>query len=259
MAQAKFREVTVSVTRRLTENMHRISFQGEALADFPTDSAGGYFKLLFHPETGAAIQAENELESLGTLKPTLRTYTVRTFDANTKTLVVDFVLHGELGDSGPASNWAVQCQVGDTIVIRGPAPAKMINTNADWLMFAGDMTALPAMAANLEQLPETAKGVAFIQINSPEDKQALKVPEGIQLVWVSQSDSLVETVAKYPWPEGSVSVWAACEFISMRGLREYFKQTRQVSKDNLYISSYWKQGHTEEQHKIIKREDAEVG
>jgi NADPH-dependent ferric siderophore reductase len=257
MTQAKFREVIVADTQRLTENMHRVCFQGESLTDFPVDSNGGYFKLLFHPETRAAIKSEAELESLGTIKPTLRTYSVRAFNPVTQTLVVDFVLHGEHGEAGPASNWAVQCQVGDTIVIRGPAPAKMVNADADQLMIVGDMTALPAISANLEQLPAEAKGVAIIQINSSADKQALTLPDGIQLVWVDQSQTLLDTVKNYPWPEGVVSVWAACEFLTMRELRNYFKQTRNVSKENMYVSSYWKQGHTEEQHKVIKRQDAE--
>ena len=258
MAQASFREVTVANTQRLTKNMHRISFKGESLADFPVDSDGGYFKLLFHPSTGGAIKNAVELAELGDQKPTLRTYSVRTFNSESQTLEVDFVIHGEHGDSGPASTWAAHCEVNDTILIRGPAPAKMINHDADWLMLAGDMTALPALAANLAQLPETSKGVAVIQINSEADRQDLNVPKAMEVVWVDQTESLVEAVKSQNWPEGVVSVWAACEFSSMRLLRDYFKQERNVGKENIYISSYWKQGITEEQHKVVKREDAAV-
>jgi len=39
-------------------------------------------------------------------------------------------------------------------------------------------------------------------------------------------------------------------------LRHYFRNEKQVDKDNLYISSYWKEGTTEDGHKIIKQKDA---
>ncbi|PZO92929.1 MAG: NADPH-dependent ferric siderophore reductase, partial [Streptococcus pyogenes] len=56
---------------------------------------------------------------------------------------------------------------------------------------------------------------------------------------------------------GQPAVWAACEFHSMRALRHYFKVDRPIPKTHLYISSYWKVDSTEDQHKIVKREDAQ--
>ncbi|EGU61267.1 utilization protein for catechol-siderophore, partial [Vibrio nigripulchritudo ATCC 27043] len=52
-------------------------------------------------------------------------------------------------------------------------------------------------------------------------------------------------------------VWCATEFSTMRQLRKYFRNEREVERDEIYISSYWKQGRTEDQHKIDKRKDAE--
>ena len=45
----------------------------------------------------------------------------------------------------------------------------------------------------------------------------------------------------------------------MRHLRRYFKQDRQVAKDNLYVSSYWKMGDPDEGHKAAKKADVEAG
>ncbi|WP_295798323.1 SIP domain-containing protein [uncultured Microbulbifer sp.] len=55
--------------------------------------------------------------------------------------------------------------------------------------------------------------------------------------------------------EGNPSVWCACEFTTMRHLRRYFRKEREVDAKLGYISSYWKHGLSEEQHKIVKRED----
>lgn len=44
----------------------------------------------------------------------------------------------------------------------------------------------------------------------------------------------------------------------MHTLRHYFKQEQQVSKEDIYISNYWNQGASDEQHKLIKKEDASL-
>ena len=44
----------------------------------------------------------------------------------------------------------------------------------------------------------------------------------------------------------------------MRALRLYFKQEKAVEKNAVYVSSYWKRGLSEEQHKKVKRTDAET-
>ena len=43
----------------------------------------------------------------------------------------------------------------------------------------------------------------------------------------------------------------------MRRLRTYLRQDRGLGPDQLYISSYWKQGTREESASDVKRADAE--
>jgi NADPH-dependent ferric siderophore reductase len=43
----------------------------------------------------------------------------------------------------------------------------------------------------------------------------------------------------------------------MRALRQYFRNEKQVKRENIYISSYWKLGVSEDGHKTIKQQDAE--
>lgn len=262
MAQAKFREVTVAQSERLTPNLQRVWLEGEDLADFPENGSGDYFKLLFNAE-GEAIQSVAELEALDG-KPVLRTYTARKFDAKTGRLTVDFVRHVNNGHTGPASYWADHAKPGDRMVIRGPAVGKTIQTQADSLIFAADMTALPALSAMLEQLPADCVGTAIIEVLSEADQQTLKTPDNVDVHWVvnpepSQANTVLSDAVKaLAWPTGKVSVWAACEFSNMKLLRDYFKQDRTVPREHLYISSYWKAGNTEEQHKVVKRADAET-
>ena len=233
----------------ITPNMRRITLGGEAFDGFPADQESGYIKLMFP-------QCEGR-------KPIMRTYTI--IQQRDNEIDVDFVLHGlnHQGTEGPASYWAKTTVVGDSILIGGPGAKKLINNQADWFLLVGDMTALPAITVNLAQLPDDAVGYAVIEVLSEADIQSIKKPRNIEMHWVvnpTANDShspLLEKVKSLVWLEGEAAVWTACEFNSMRALRQYFKQEKSLAKDYLYISSYWKLDNSEDEHKVIKRQDAD--
>ncbi|MBM96551.1 MAG: NADPH-dependent ferric siderophore reductase [Oceanospirillaceae bacterium] len=251
--------LTVESTRRVTPNMQRLVLKGEDLAGFSSDNDGDYVKLMFHPD-GRPV-TESELSG----RPLMRTYTVRSFDAEHQTIDVDFALHGDSGSdhqAGVASHWAEFARPGEQIRVGGPGPGRGIALEADWYLLAGDMTAIPALSTQLASLPDDARGYAVLEIQSAEDVQHLDAPSGIEMVWVVQEDSesvesrFVDRVKSLAWLGGEASVWAACEFSNMRQLRQYVRQERSVNRSKCYISSYWKNGSTEDQHKLAKREDA---
>ncbi|OSQ48880.1 siderophore-interacting protein [Thalassospira alkalitolerans] len=260
------RDLTVIGKTYVTPNMLRVTLGGDGIASFPDDQASAYVKLIFPidgDEKGRVIR---------------RTYTVR-HDRITdqgRQIDIDFVMHGtgdhdaghDAGNNadhgGPASNWAVNCTPGDTITIGGPGPKKLVDPTADWFLIVGDMTALPAISVNLETLPSDARGYAIIEIASEADMQDLTRPDNVTLEWVinpnpgTNADALPDVVAKLPWGDGRPSVWAACEFTAMKKLRDHFRGNRGLGKDDLYISSYWKLGINEDNHKVVKAEDAQT-
>lgn len=262
MSKPAPRILTVIRSVLLTSNMQRITFKGDDLSDFKTKSEGGYIKLLFNENGGADLSDLKE-----GIRPKRRTYTIRYLRQELNELDVDFVRHhhsadGVNADSGGfASNWSQHAKVGSQISIVGPSSIKGLAKNADWFFLVGDMTALPALSAKLEMLPSSALGYAVIEINHESDKQTLVKPEGISLVWVikskvnSEAGGLIEAVRAQHWKSGKVALWSACEFNSMKQLRTYFRNEKAVDKDDIYISSYWKEGCTEDGHKAAKRND----
>ena len=44
----------------------------------------------------------------------------------------------------------------------------------------------------------------------------------------------------------------------MKKLRNYFQNIKKIEKEYIYISSYWKKGSDQEQHKIIKKKDNQI-
>jgi len=244
MAKSEPRELEVLNTLEVTPHLRRITLGGPGMASFPDDQASAYIKLIFPNEAAA--------------RPLMRTYTVRHQRASE--IDVDFVIHDT---EGPASKWAVETQPGDRILVGGPGPKKQVNEDADWFVLVGDMTALPAISMNLASLPATARGYAVIEVLDRADCQTLEKPENLEVVWVvnprpdPSGQVLLHRVKQLDWLTGQPAVWAAREFQSMRNLRAYFKQEKQVPKPYLYVSSYWKMGNSEDQHKLAKRQDAE--
>ncbi|AOM01060.1 MULTISPECIES: siderophore-interacting protein [Cobetia] len=245
MAKPAMRDLEVIRTQRVTEHMLRVTLGGENIGSLPEGQESAYIKLVF-------ARGEGE-------RPMMRTYTIRHQRATE--IDVDFVLHEE---AGPASVWAASARPGDSITIGGPGPRKLINMAADSFLLAGDMTALPAISVNLAELPVDARGHAIIEVPDAADIQTLEHPPGIELHWLinpqpdPEGQPLLEKVASLPRLEGQISVWAACEFGSMRALRAHLKQAYEIPKSHFYVSSYWKIGQSEDGHKLAKQQDAET-
>ncbi|MEM7542153.1 MAG: siderophore-interacting protein, partial [Pseudomonadota bacterium] len=166
--------------------------------------------------------------------------------------------------AGPAGNWLNTVKTGDSITIGGPGSCRMIDPNADWFLIAGDMSALPAIAVNVERLPKDAVGYVVVEVIAEDDQIDLSVPPGVDLHWMVnphpniQTPLLSDKVLGLPWRDGIASVWVAGEFSASRTIRQYLRNTRQVSRDAMYASCYWKIGDSDEGMKRAKRLDSDA-
>ena len=124
----------------------------------------------------------------------MRTYTIRDVRGSGEqtTFVVDMVLHLEGDLVGPGSTWASRAVPGDRIVLLAPrrgypyggiefTPAP----GAD-LLLVGDETAVPAICTVLEQLPDDARGTAFLEVPVAADVQDVRRPAGVEVVWLAR-------------------------------------------------------------------------
>ncbi|MGV0776459.1 siderophore-interacting protein [Mycolicibacterium elephantis] len=215
------------------------------------------------------------IDSFNTLpperRPTVRTFTVRHVDAERREIWLDFVVHGEHGVAGP---WAAAAEPGWPVYLMGPSGAYAPDPAADWYLFAGDETAIPAIGVALEALPDNAIGKAFIEIAGPEDEIPLKRPDGVKLTWIyrggradlvpeevaGDNAPLIAAVKETPWLPGQVQVFIHGEAQAvMHNLRPYIRKERGVeAKWASSISGYWRRGRTEETFRQWKRELAEA-
>lgn len=228
--------------------MHRVTLVGDALDEFPKGKDGGYIKLIL--EDGEEGR-----------KPLMRTYTIR--EQRERELDILFALHGG-NAAGPATGWALGAKPGDAMRIRGVGDPKPLPSARDFYLIAGDMSALPAISANLERMERDARGVAVLEIQDEGDAIEIDAPDGMELRWIVNTQPglhpslLADELRKVERPEGTIAGWAACEFSAMRELRKFLRDELMLGPRDLYISSYWKHGLNETEHKVVKKQDTEA-
>ena len=265
-------------TENLTPHIVRVVLGGSGFDTFtPNDFTDAYVKIVFvrYGVDVGALPQPLTLDSFNELpaeqRPTVRTYTVRSVDAERRELAIDFVVHGEHGVAGP---WAMAAKPGQPAYLMGPSGAYAPDPAADWHLMAGDEAALPAIGAALEALPDNAIGKVFIEVAGPEDEIPLKAPAGVGVNWIYRGGRadlvsedragdhapLIAAVKEANWLPGQVQVFIHGEAQAvMHNLRPYIRKERGVdAKWANSISGYWRRGRTEETFRQWKRELAEA-
>ncbi|MFI6453534.1 siderophore-interacting protein [Streptosporangium amethystogenes] len=251
----------VQRVERLTPHMIRVVLGGPGLAGFRADEyTDHYLKLLFAP-AGVSYPQPFDMEAIRRdlpreQWPTTRTYTVRRWDPDAGELTIDFVHHGDSGLAGP---WADRVQPGEEICFFGPGGAYAPDPEADWHLFAGDESALPAIAASLERLPAGARAWAFIEVENAREEQRLDSPGDVKIVWLHRmggpfGERLVRAVRELDFPDGTVHAFVHGEAGFVRELRRHLRTERGIPLSRLSISGYWRLGRDDEAWRSTKRE-----
>jgi len=257
--------LVVESTQWLGPHVVRVVAGGESLADFTDNGCtDSYVKLLF-VDPALGLEPPYDLAALReTLPPdqlpVTRTYTVRWVDRAARRIAIDFIVHG---DTGIAAPWAARAEAGDRLVLSGPGGGYAPDPNAAWHVFAGDLSAVPAIAAAIETLPPAARGVAHLEVTEAEDVIELDNPSQVELNWLINPDPgdtgfLARAVDEASWPassgaDGGVQVFAHGERESIKAVRAVLS-AREIPRESISISGYWARGRTENVFKAEKRQ-----
>ncbi|WP_307869277.1 siderophore-interacting protein [Nocardiopsis sp. B62] len=264
--QERPRRTTVHTGRverveRLTPHMVRVVMSGEGLSDFATNGwADSYVKLLF-PAPGPGDPDAYDLDAIRAERPrsewpVTRTFTVRSWDAATHEMTIDFVYHGEVGLAGV---WAAGARPGDRLRLLGPGGGFAPDAEADWHLLAGDESALPAIAASVEALPEGCPAHVFVEVDNAAEEQHLTDRPDVSVTWLHRDGGvpgslLVPAVRALEFPSGEVRAFVHGEANFVRDLRRLLRVELALPKEHLSVSGYWRLGRDEDGWQASKPE-----
>jgi NADPH-dependent ferric siderophore reductase len=233
--------LVVVASHAITPRMRRVSLIGESLAGFAHQP--GQSLVLGLPQTCGGLAR--------------RHYAIRRFDHEELRLDLDLVTHG----ASPGVRWAQSGRIGDPVLAEGPHGRIAVNRHADWHLFAGDETALPAIAAMLEALPSEARAYALIEVAGPEEEQRLDTRAELEVLWVHRqgpftSRALVERTAAFNSPAGVGQAYLLGESATVRAQREALL-ARGFPPAGIAAEGYWRPGRAGGRDRIGRLERRE--
>lgn len=251
---------TVISATSLTPAMVRIVLGGDGLAEFePREATDAYVNVAIPPE-GATYGAPFDLAAVREAQPPdqqplRRRYTVRRFDPVRGELTLDVVVH----EGGPGGAWAATTAPGDALVLTGPSGDYRPEPDVDHHLFAGDESALPAIAVSLESLPEGSAGTALLLVDGPDHELDLRHPPGVDLRWLHRSGHeerdarlLLDAAASLPGLRGRVQAFVHGEAGEVRAVRRHLLAERGLDRSHLSCSPYWRRHLSDEAWREVK-------
>ncbi|MET0448156.1 MAG: siderophore-interacting protein [Aeromicrobium sp.] len=254
------REVEVVRLVDLSPGMRRVTLAGAQLGEFtsvngfaqPAFDSSGFddsIRLLFcYPgehEPVLPVQQATGLDMPRDRRLLSRAYTVRRWDAEAGELDVDVLQHG----IGVGTTWAHRTRPGDHIHFSGPSTSRALPDDADWLLIAGDDTALPAICRLLDELPDDARARVFVEVADDAHRLELRTLPHVEVTWLVRHGAeagtttlLVDAVRTSEWWAGRPYAWCAGERTAVRDLRRHLLEDRGLPKDAVESDGYWRRG-----------------
>ena len=150
---------------------------------------------------------------------------------------VDALLHG----NAPGATWAARAASGDDVQFFGPR-GRLELRDADWHLFIGDESALPAIA----ELATAVRTPAYALLEVGDEKDEL--PVAAEVRWLHRAgappggaDLLATAVEAFAPPPGSGHAYAMGESRVVAALRPGLHALG-IPNEQLYVKGYWNVG-----------------
>jgi NADPH-dependent ferric siderophore reductase len=183
-------------------------------------------------------------------RPIRRRYTIRSLDPAGLRLELQVVLHGD----GPGERWVSAAAPGDTIEGIGPRGKITTRPGADWHLFIGDESAMPAILAMTESLPGDADATVLIELPWPDDEQELLAPARTRISWLhrlggaaGEPGRLVAEATDVEIPPGRGHAYLLGEARVVSALRDALS-ARGLGDDQMSPKAYWGRGRANAGH-----------
>lgn len=219
---------------RMSVSMQRVTLTAPELAGF-TYSPGQDVMLL--------VAADGR-------RPIRRRYTIRALHPEKLLLTLNIVRHGQ----GPGEQWLIAARPGDSIEGLGPRGKIAASPSADWHLFMGDESAMAAILAMTESLPESTEATLVIEVPDPGDEQEIIAAARTRATWLHRLGPLpgdpallAAEAAEVELPPGAGHVYLFGEASVVLKLREVLAG-RGIVADQISPKAYWGKGRANAGH-----------
>ncbi|RZQ63351.1 siderophore-interacting protein [Amycolatopsis suaedae] len=245
------RELTVLRVSDPSPAMRRVTLGGEQLRPFHrdgldlpgfvSDGFDDHVKILLPPpgrtEPELPVQHRTGIDWPHSHTRVNRDYTPRRWDPRAGELDLDFVLHGD----GPAARWARTAAPGDRLHLVGPKSSLDLPSDVDFVLLAGDETALPAIGRFLDERPLDCPVRVVVEItHDGADAYPLDTSGDVEVTWLRRPSTVADYVTGMPWPYEKPYVWCGGEATSLKPLRRWCTYTRELPRERVNITGYWR-------------------
>ena len=119
---------------------------------------------------------------------------------------------------------------------------------ADHTVFAGDLSALPAISALAGTLPPGVRATAFIAVPDEDEVRPIETAADLSVRWLVDGAGcdVVAAVRAMPRSSGTLFAWLAGEAAAVLALRAHMRIDRGVRAADIYATPYWKASLCEE-------------
>jgi NADPH-dependent ferric siderophore reductase len=183
-------------------------------------------------------------------RPVRRRYTIRALDRERRLLTLDVVRHA----GGPGERWVAAARPGDRIEGIGPRGKIFLAPGADWHLFAGDDSALPAFLAMAGAIPAGGRAVVILEVPGPDGEQDVVTAADAEVTWLHRDGrpagdpaALVEAAAAAALPPGRGHAYLAGEATVVLRLREALA-ARGLAPEQISPKAYWGRGRANASH-----------
>ncbi|MCX8996927.1 siderophore-interacting protein [Rhizobiaceae bacterium BDR2-2] len=173
-----------------------------------------------------------------------RHYTVRSIDREKGEIAVDFFMHG----ATPGPEFARNAKAGDVVAAKGPRGRTVLREDADWHLFSGDETCLPAILHILETMPAGSRAFVFLEVRSEADIEEITSAADVTVEWVLRGDVpagpnelILARLKTFELPEGQGQAYIIGETSNVRAQRHHLV-SRGMTKDRIASEGYWRPG-----------------
>ena len=157
---------------------------------------------------------------------------------------------------GPGSGWALAALAGDDVDVIGPRGKIVLDPDADWHLFVGDVTGLAAFYRLTDSIEPPGRAIFIVEVENADDALTASFDEGIGVTGIfvdrrgrggDDPAGLLSGLAAFAFPPDQGHAYLFGEFHVLKAVRLALLD-RGLSERDLSVKSFWRSGRHNADH-----------